>query len=251
MRILIITSFIVLFSVLFISPASVRGESVQTITAEGELDPTLRFHYAHHGETAYTIPEKTIQIGLGPVVYGVTDFLQVGTNVISPAYGAVVANTKLNLVDLENVGIGLGFEYSHLFNSFGFPENLGFRTKRKGVNVYLPSATVSTRLSNAVYLHTGAKYIYSPDAEKDEYIQKRSILKNSKVFSDFEVRFSDRKALLFGPAYAYQLKALGGGLSYRISGKDIGYSIQLGASALIDQNKKWIFDPVIQLVWRI
>lgn len=242
---------ILLLSITFPFSALARDENVQSLTAERELDPTLRFNYAHHGESAYTIPEKTIQIGLGPVIYGVTDFLQVGTNVISPAYGAVVASTKLNVVDLENVGISLGFEYSHLFNSFGFPENLGFRTKRKGVNVYLPSATVSTRISNEIYLHTGAKHLHSPDAEKDEYIQKRSILKNSKVFSDLEVRFSDRRAILFGPAYAYQLKAIGGGVSYRISGKDIGYSIQLGASALIDQNKKWIIDPAIQLVWRI
>lgn len=250
MRIQTVVNLFVLSTFFPLTPFAL-AQNVQSLTAERELDPTLRFNYAHHGESAYTIPEKTIQIGLGPVVYGVTDFLQVGTNVISPAYGAVVANTKLNIVDLENVGIGLGFEYSHLFNSFGFPENLGFRTKRKGVNVYLPSLTVSTRLSDEVFLHTGAKYLHSPDAQKDEYIQKRSILKNSKIFSDLEVRFSDRRALLFGPAYAYQLKAIGGGVSYRISGKDIGYSIQLGASALIDQNKKWIFDPVIQLVWRI
>lgn len=226
-----------------------ESENVQTLNAD--LDPALRFNYAHHGETAYTIQAKTIQVGLGPVAYGVTDFLQVGTNIISPAFGAAIANAKLNIIDSENFGVGIGFEYSHLFNSFGFPESLGFRTTREGINVYLPSGTVSTKLSDEVYLHTGLKYIYSPDAERDDYIQKRSILKNSNVFSDFEVRFSDRKALLFGPAYAYRLKAIGGGLSYRISGKDLGYSIQLGASALVDKDKKWIIDPVIRFVWRI
>ena len=107
----------------------------------------------------------------------------------------------------------------------------GFRTDNKNLDVFLPQATVSVSLGEDMYLHTGIKRIKVPGYKRQHNLKHDSILKNSKVFSDLEVRFSDRKAILVGPAYAYELKAFGGGVSYRVSGKDLGYTIQLGASA--------------------
>ena len=216
-----------------------------------ELDPTIRFNYAHHGETAYTLPAKTIQLGLGPVAYGVTDFLQIGTDFISPAYGIARANVKLNLFNWEYLGASVGFEYNYLFNSFGYPADLGFRTKKENHHVYLPQASVSVKLSDEVFLHTGGRYILAPTVKNDSQLVYSSVFKNSRVFSDLEIRFSDQKALLVGPAYAYELQGFGGGLSYRISGKDLGYTIQLGASVIFHKGEKMIIDPVIKVVWRL
>ena len=105
-----------------------------------------QFAYTHMQPSPFTLPAGRLVYGT-ELAFGLTDFLQVGTNILRDFFRMYNANAKLSLVDYPSFAFGLtgGFEY---FNY----KNISSSNPDFQVTSYLPGAVAAFALLPRVAL---------------------------------------------------------------------------------------------------
>ena len=179
--------------------------------------------------TAYTLNEGEVAIGIGPVSYGLTQNIEVGTNLLLLFLG-VNAYGKLSLVEPApgrmGYAVGGGF----------FNIDIGDIASVTGIPVFASATRIIDGLNK---LHFNAQVAYLSEDVSDEATGSVS---GTSVTAAIESQRTDMAILVGEAGYdlSFRSPILGGGVIFGWE----SFRLRLGATLLPD-----VF-PVIGLWWR-
>ncbi len=208
---------------------------VIAVSAFAIIDEEHRLTNAHNIPTAYTLNEGEILIGIGPLAYGITDNMQVGTNLLADILGVFNANLKYNLIDNSGFGLAGGAGWSY------------FKLGDDNFNSINLSANASFLLSETFKIHLGANYAIIPDFDLDSTEVTGSAAGGTSVPVNIELNLNEHSAILAGAGYDLSFEAVSFGASYLHSWEK--FNLQVGAHYSSGDGWDYIM-PVIGLWWR-
>jgi hypothetical protein len=194
----------------------------------------------HMLPSPYTVEAGTLLYGTS-LTYGITDFLQVGTNAYQLLNDVPNANAKLSFLDTENWAAAATFEWAELDL-----ENV--RGERVAtVTQYGPGVVVSTSITDVLSWTNGVKVIRRTVEGSEANAIKSGINQGTTYQSEIGWLYQDApkkgnrggaRALATGISYDTTYKLFGVGISHHWPGFQLGVHYYPGAD-----EKKWI--PII------
>jgi len=113
--------------------------------------------------TAYTTNQGEWQLGIGPVTFGVTDHIEIGTDLGHLLFGGFMAGAKINLMkETHKVPFALGVSAGYLSEVFGeaFERDSLNQFVSAGLTVSRWLANPDTTTKSRVGLHLNGDYNY-------------------------------------------------------------------------------------------
>lgn len=200
--------------------ALLSAGQIQTAHAGGS-NPL--FGYTHLMPSPYTLPAGRLVFGTD-VALGVTDFLQVGTNVIRDIYQVYNVNAKISLIDYPVFAMGLtgGWE------TFNY-RDIDPRNPNIQQTTWLPGMVMAFELLPRVALFTGGNVSVTEVDASTDGIETSGYFRGSSVQADLSWAYnppSKKKGvgnvLSGGVSYDVTYKLLGVGVSHHWSGFHLG-----------------------------
>jgi hypothetical protein len=180
------------------------------------------FGFPHMQASPYTVSQGRLILGTD-VAFGVTDFLQVGTNLIRNFYKAYNANARLSLIDFPEFALSLtyGFEHVNL-------RRVDNRNPDVSIRSHQPGVVTAYGLAQDLALFIGANLNYrSFQIRSGEVPVSSGFLRGAQVGSDLAWNYS-RTARKFGnvisvgSTYDLSYSLIGLGISHHWPGFRIG-----------------------------
>jgi hypothetical protein len=179
------------------------------------------FGYTHLLASPFTLPAGRVSFGT-EVAVGVTDFLQIGTNLVSDAYQVYNAYAKLSLLDFPAFAMGLTLGYQ----TFNY-NNLNASNPDLQVTSWLPGVVTSYALHKNLAVFVGANANLSKQTLLSEGVQVSGYFQGATVESDLSWAYNPHKdrvgnVLSGGVSYNLSYQLIGVGLSHHWRGFHIG-----------------------------
>lgn len=224
----------------FTLSGALSGSSSQASTrrrAAVEVENPL-FAYTHLLPSPFTLPAGRLVLGT-ELVFGVTDFLQIGTNLVRNFYQNYNAQLKASLVDSPEFALALtgGLEY---FN----PRSLSGLNPDVWIRSYLPGLVAGFELLPRVGIFVGGNLNFSQtDVPSDELNRSgffRGALLQSEINWAYNPPVKKRgvglgNVVAAGMSYDLTYRLLGLGLSHHWPGFRLGVHYYPGA-----ENFRWL-----------
>jgi hypothetical protein len=180
------------------------------------------FGYTHLLPSPFTLPAGRFVFGTD-IALGITDFFQVGTNLLRNFYQVYNANAKVSLVDYPVFALALtgGWE-SYNYKDIS-PLNPDLR-----IQSWLPGMVMAFEVMPKVALFTGANLNLSQVTLQTSGVQTSGYIRGSTVQSDISWAYNPPKkkglgnVLSGGVSYDINYALLGVGLSHHWSGFHFG-----------------------------
>jgi hypothetical protein len=190
--------------------------------------------------TAYTLNRGEFQVGLGPIHFGITDKVQVGTNILLMLIQDYNVKLKVNLLDNESGALAGGVKL-HSFDLKVFGADSNFTS-------ISPFATYSMRLGPKTLLHAGGQYSFFTGEEDIEKAEAMATSSGTSVNLGIEYDFSNRTRFLAETSYDFTFKGmrLGGAVLWGWK----SFRLKLGVNYFSPKGSKSFIFPVIGLWWR-
>lgn len=180
------------------------------------------FTRTHLLPSPYTIPAGTLVYGTTFAI-GVTDFFQIGTNVLRDFFQFFNAQGKIAVIDFPDVALGLTVGFEH------------YKVERTGlpsldVTSWQPGAVVSFALSDSFATFMGGHFNWrSVDIDRSQVV-KSGFLSGSTAFGEFAWSYNPPSkkegtignTLCPGVSYDFTYEMLGIGLSHHWDGFQLG-----------------------------
>lgn len=194
--------------------------------------------------TGYTLNRGEFVIGIGSIGFGITDNVQVGTNLLLFIFQVYNANLKVSFIKTESMAFAAGLS----FNSFDLSvddDDIGFTS-------ISPYATFSTKMGESTLLHLGGQFsTFSGEAEIDD-AEASSTSTGTSLFAGIEHSFSQKTKFLAEGGYDVTFEG------FRIGGAVLfgweKFRLKLGVNYFSVSNgdgESLAFTfPVIGLWWR-
>ncbi len=153
--------------------------------------------------TANTLNESEILIGIGPIGYGISDNIQVGTNILLFLFQDYNFNIKLSLINSKKFvfGAGLRVDYFNLSALTGDEDKMGF-------TFLSPFAVITTRLNKKLAFHIGGQYSYITGEGDIEDAKVTSSLSGTRIFAGLEHSMSYKTKFLIDGGYDIEFEGL-------------------------------------------
>ncbi len=191
--------------------------------------------------TGYTLNRAEFTVGIGSVGFGITDHVQVGTNVLLYLFQYYNASAKASLVKSPATAIGTGIEWGH-FNL----DVLGVEASFTSLSPYFVyTRTVGTNTK----LHLQAQYSYFSGESDIEDAEAKSTSAGTSVSAGLEYSFSQKTKFLAEGGYDVTFEGfrLGGGVLFGWE----KFRLKLGVGYYNPEGVNEGFTlPVIGLWWR-
>lgn len=188
--------------------------------ARSRIDNPL-FGYTHLLQSPLTLPAGRLALGTS-VALGVTDFLQVSTDILRDAYSVFNAQAKLMLVNSESFALGafVGFE-SYNYNSFD-ANNPDLR-----VNSWLPGIIAAIEVIPDVALFLGGNLNYTSTQLITSGISTSGYVQGASAESDISWAYNPHRnrignVLSAGVSYDFTYQIYGVGVSHHFPGFHVG-----------------------------
>lgn len=191
--------------------------------------------------TGYTLHRGEFELGIGPMGFGISDNVQVYTNLILWAAQIYNAGLKFSFVDESGVAVAVGADIGKLELPFEDDDNDGEFTQMR----YFSAITAP--LSNNLNGHMGFRYAdFSSDDGDIEDTEISPFSDGSSMFGGVEYAFSNRTKFMADVGYDMTFDGLrfGGGILF---GWDT-FRLKLGVS-YFDVEDGFVF-PNIGFRWR-
>lgn len=199
--------------------------------------------------TAHTLRQGEFIIGLGNILFGITDDFHVGTNLLLYIFQIYNAGAKIHLIESGDTDLGLTFSFASF--SLSGTSDEGEETDLD-FSFISPGMVVSHKFSGTMGMHLGGQYSYNTsDYEVDETEVTSSAASGTSVYLGLEKDISPRTKVLGEVGYdiTYEGLRFGGGF---IMGWD-KFRLKLGLQHFSGSNEagdySFVF-PVIGLWWR-
>jgi hypothetical protein len=196
--------------------------------------------------TGYTLHKGEFAIGIGPVAFGISENVQVETNVLLWAFQAYNAGLKLALKKDDDgafaLGAGVVSPKLDLIDDDGDDNEVSFL----GIGPY---ASYSTRMSPSTIVHVGGRYTYfsaeDDDTDVDD-VDATSSASGTAIFGGIEYSMSHRTKFVADAGYDFDFDGgrVGGGVIFGWT----TFRLKLGVS-YYSAGDGFVF-PNIGLWWR-
>lgn len=190
------------------------------------------FGYTHMLPSPYTIPAGRLVFGTY-VGLGVTDFLDVGTNVLMDLYQVYNAQAKASIVRTEVFAAALTFG----FQTYNY-KDLDSANPDLQITSYQPGGVLAFALAEELAWFVGGNIQFSKVSLVENGITKSGYAQGSRGETDLAFAYSKTSALSAGVSYDFSYDLIGFGLSHHWSG------FQLGLHVIPNANKEK-FIPII------
>lgn len=190
--------------------------------------------------TGFTLNQGEFTVGLGSIGFGITDRVQIGTNVLLYLFQVYNADVKVNLINSDAVSLAAGLDLNH-FDLEVFGADTGFTSLS-------PYIAISPRLSDRTILHIGGRYSYFSGNADIEDAEVSEVAKGTSFFTGLEYSFSSKTKFLTEAGYdtTFNGLRLGGAVLW---GWD-KFRLKLGINYFDPEDSGSFTFPVIGLWWR-
>ncbi len=213
--------------------AAPREKVVKKPAAEDSEN--LLFAYSHLQPSPLTMPGGRLSLGT-QIAWGVTDFLQVGTDVIRDVSKIYNANAKLSLVETPEFALAAtgGWEHYNL-------RDISSSNPDASITSWLPGLTMANAIGDQLALFYGGNINLTDYKINTDGIQDSGFLRGASLGSDLSWAYNPPSegntsrrgignVLSAGATYDITYKLLGVGLSHHWPGFKVGFHYYPGAS---------------------
>ncbi|MFQ5485286.1 MAG: hypothetical protein ACE5DO_08135, partial [Desulfobacterales bacterium] len=176
----------------------------------------------------------------GPIGFGITDNVQVGTNVLLFLAQAPNGNLKINLIKSSSSTFCVGIDLRHF--------NLDVAEDEKPFTTWSPFLAFSNKIGENTLLHLSGKLsFFSSDSDIDD-ADAESSSSGTSVFAGLEYSFSKKTKFLADVGYdiTFEGLRLGGGVLFGWE----KFRLKLGGGYFDPEGMDSITFLVIGLWWR-
>jgi hypothetical protein len=187
--------------------------------------------------TGYTLHKGEFQVGIGPMAFGITDKVQVGTNILTFLLQIYNVNLKVNLIDTESNAFAAGLK----FDTF---------TEESYYTSFSPFATFSTKIGPNTLLHLGGQYTFFSDLENEDVEDFIAFLssRSTSLRMGLEYSFSRKTKFMAETGYDFSIDG------FRLGGAVLWgwekFRLKLGLNYFKPNDSHGFVLPVISLFWR-
>jgi len=202
--------------------------SQNAVAAENGL-----FGYTHLLPSPLTLPSGTLVFGTD-LALGVTDFFQVGTNLLSNFYNVYNVNAKVSLVDYQEFALAVTGSYVR-FNY----QQIDSRNPDLGVSSILPGMVGAVEIAPALAWFIGGNLNYSSQSLTSDGVQTSGYMSGASLSSDLSFAYNTLgkkgrakgvgNAASAGVSYDVNYKLFGIGVSHHWPGFHLGIHYYPGA----------------------
>ncbi|HLD99010.1 MAG TPA: hypothetical protein VJB59_02060 [Bdellovibrionota bacterium] len=214
------------FITLFTIAMAMQGTPLIPAAAASEVENPI-FGYTHLLPSPFTLPAGTLVYGTS-LDLGVTDFLQIGTNVLSDFHKIYNANAKVSLVDYPEFAFGLTLGYS----TYNY-RDIDRSNPDLSVASWLPGAVAAFEVLPSVAWFVGGNLNYTQANLISDSVTTSGYLRGANVESDLSWAYNPQKkrkngglsvgnVVSAGISYDLSYKMLGLGLSHHWPGFHLG-----------------------------
>lgn len=191
--------------------------------------------------TGYTLNRGEFMIGLGTVGFGVSDNVQVGTNLLLFLFQVYNVNVKVSLLKNDQSAFAIGLDVGS-FNLSVFDED---ETSFTSIS---PFAVYTTNMGENTKLHIGGQYSSFSGDEDIEDAEVESSSSGTSVFVGIENSFSNKTKFLAEGGYDITFEGFrfGGGVLFGWE----KFRLKLGVNYFKPKDSEGFTFPVIGLWWR-
>ncbi|MCZ7557035.1 MAG: porin family protein [Bacteroidia bacterium] len=191
--------------------------------------------------TGNTLHQGEFTIGIGPVEYGITENVQIGTNLLLFILQYYNADLKVSFINTEErafaAGVGVGY-----FNLKVFGADAGFTS-------FSPYIAYSMPVGPSTRLHLGANYThFEADVDIDDAEELNASTEGTSVNAGIEHSLSNKTKFVGDLGYDIEFEGvrLGGGVLW---GWD-SFRLKLGLQYFSPKGYTGYVLPYIGLWWR-
>lgn len=190
--------------------------------------------------TGFTLNRGEFLVGIGNIGFGISDRVQVGTNVLLYLLQDYNASLKISFIKTENKALALGFKV-HRFDLEVYGAESGFTS-------FSPFAVFSTRVSRETFLHIGGQYSHFSGDEDIEDAAATATSTGTSLSLGIEHCFSNRTKFLAETGYDATFEG------FRFGGAVLwgwkSFRLKLGGKYFKPKGTGGFISPVISLWWR-
>jgi hypothetical protein len=191
--------------------------------------------------TGYTLNQGEFMLGLGSIGFGLSDNIQVGTNILLFLFQVYNVNGKVSLLKTEISAFSLGCEYAYA--NWNMDEGKG----EGDFTMVSPYVAFTTQLDEKVKLHFRGKYaLFSSNADVND-VEPSSTTQGTTLSTGIEYSLSHKTKFLTDAGYDFTFDGfrIGGGFLFGWE----RFRLKLGVNLFSVGTSTFTF-PVIGFRWR-
>jgi len=192
--------------------------------------------------TGHTLNKGEFIIGIGSIGFGITDRVQVGTNILLFLVQVSNANIRVNLLQNSTSAFTVGMSFNN-FNLSVFGEDVGFTS-------FSPFASFTADIGNGTAFTVGGKYAsFSSTEDADiEDAEASASSSGTTIFAGIDYSMSHKTKFLAEAGYDVTFKGM------RIGGAVLfgweKFRLKLGVNYFGAEGTNGFTMPIVGLWWR-
>jgi len=192
-------------------------------------------------QTGNTLHKGEFIIGLGPISYGITEHLQVGTNVLLYLFQYYNINAKYAFINKEDEALAAGVEFGSLSLDVGSNDNVSF-------TAVSPFISYSKSVGEKTRLHLSGNYSYfESDFDIDDATASASS-SGTSVMAGLEYGVSNRTKFVGDLGYDITFEGVRAGLGVMWAWDAV--HLNLGGQYFKPKGTDSFVLPYVGLWWR-
>ena len=147
--------------------------------------------------TGYTLHKGEFSIGIGPMAFGVTENVQIGTNILLWVFQVYNVDAKVSVLKDDDRALALGL------GAYRLSLDLADGDDEADFTALAPYAAGSLRIGGNTMLHGGGRFAYF-SAEDDNDVEDADAsgtATGTNIFAGIEHSYSDRTKFLADAGY--------------------------------------------------
>ena len=158
--------------------------------------------------TGYTLNKGEFIVGIGPIGFGISDKVQVGTNLLLYIVQYYNANIKVNLAETPTLGCAVGLDFGY-FNLDVFDSETSFTS-------YSPYVALTNNVGPSTNLHLGGRYSFFEANVEVEDAEVEATTSGSSISGGIEYGLSQKTKFLGEVGYDFTFEGMrfGGGVLF-------------------------------------
>ena len=202
--------------ILFILTLSLTAFNNRASAVENPL-----FAYTHLLPSPFTLSQGRLVLGTS-VAYGLTDFFQIGTDILRDFYKIYNINVKLGLLDFEDFAMALTLSYE----SYNY-KNIDSSNPNIDINSWQPGLVTSYSLAENLAFFVGGHLNFTESTLRSSGIKKSGYIAGAVAETDLSWAYNPHKksigsVLSVGATYDFTYYLYGIGISHHWNGFHLG-----------------------------
>lgn len=194
-----------------------------SLQARGGERHNIIFHMPHLLQSPYTLPSGKLIYGT-TVALGVTDFLQVSTDLFSDLFRIYNASLKASLVDEPDyaISLSLGWKSYRL-------QDISTTNPNLSVSSISPGAVLAIKMEERMAVFVGGRADFKSVSFNSQAVQTSGWVQGALIETDFSWAYGNPKqqnnfnAIASGISYDFTYQLWGFGMSHHWPGFQLGF----------------------------